>query len=70
MESRVVVVITYGKTGLLVFETAKRLSMMKKGYIWITTTWLSNVLDYTGISSKYAFFTRGSHTSAPHTRFG
>ncbi|KAE8732856.1 Glutamate receptor 3.1 [Hibiscus syriacus] len=45
MESRVIVLHTFSKTGLLVFEVAKSLGMMGKGYVWIASTWLSTVLD-------------------------
>ncbi|KAI3774207.1 hypothetical protein L1987_48752 [Smallanthus sonchifolius] len=67
MESRVVVVHTYQQTGLSVFETAKRLGMMRKGYIWIATPWLSTVLDSIGISSKNASVLQGLLTLRPHT---
>ncbi|KAM0025835.1 putative periplasmic binding protein-like I [Helianthus debilis subsp. tardiflorus] len=66
MESRVVVLNTYSKTGLMVFATAKRLGMMKKGYIWIATTWLSTVLDSTSISSSNASVLQGVITLRPH----
>ncbi|KAJ0612735.1 putative periplasmic binding protein-like I [Helianthus annuus] len=66
MESRVIVLHTYSRTGHSVFETAKRLGMMKKGYIWIATTWLSTVLDSTGISSNYASVIQGVLTLRPH----
>ncbi|KAF8013238.1 hypothetical protein BT93_I1180 [Corymbia citriodora subsp. variegata] len=45
MESRVIVLHAYTKTGLLVFNVAKRLGMMESGYVWFTTTWLSSILD-------------------------
>ncbi|KAF8377458.1 hypothetical protein HHK36_030836 [Tetracentron sinense] len=45
MESRVIVLHTYSKTGLLVFDVAHNLGMMESGFVWITTTWLSTVLD-------------------------
>ncbi|KAL7606203.1 hypothetical protein Lser_V15G17050 [Lactuca serriola] len=67
LESRVIIVNTYSKTGLLVFETAKRLGMMKKGYVWIATTWLSTVLDSTGISGNETLFLHGVLTVRPHT---
>ncbi|KAD6795655.1 hypothetical protein E3N88_06551 [Mikania micrantha] len=66
MESRVIVVHTYQQTGLSVFETAKRLGMMKKGYVWIATCWLSTVLDSIGISSKNASVMQGVLTLRPH----
>ncbi|XP_071691380.1 glutamate receptor 3.2-like isoform X2 [Rutidosis leptorrhynchoides] len=66
MESRVIVVHTYSKTGLSVFETAKTLGMMRKGYVWIATTSLSTVLDSIGISSNNASFLQGVLTLRPH----
>ncbi|GJX06066.1 glutamate receptor 3.2-like protein [Tanacetum coccineum] len=44
---RVILVHTYSVAGLSIFEIAKSLGMMKRGYIWIATTWLSAVLDST-----------------------
>ncbi|KAK1433212.1 hypothetical protein QVD17_10121 [Tagetes erecta] len=66
-EARVVVVNAYTATGLLIFETAKRLGMMKKGYVWIATPWLSVVLDSTGIPSKDVSVLQGVLTFRPHT---
>ncbi|XP_071717534.1 glutamate receptor 3.2-like [Rutidosis leptorrhynchoides] len=66
MESRVIVLHTYHITGLSIFETAESLGMMKKGYIWIVTTWLSTVLDSTGISSNNASVLQGVLTLRPH----
>ncbi|KAL1188484.1 Glutamate receptor 3.1 [Cardamine amara subsp. amara] len=45
MESRIIVVNTFPNTGKMIFEEAKRLGMMEKGYVWIATPWLSTVLD-------------------------
>ncbi|KAI4350201.1 hypothetical protein L6164_004675 [Bauhinia variegata] len=45
MEARVIVLHTFSRTGLLVFNVAKKLGMMRKGYVWIVTDWLSTVLD-------------------------
>lgn len=67
MESRVIVVHTYSKTGLTIFETAKSLDMMKRGYIWIATTWLSTVLDSSGISASNVSFLQGVLALRPHT---
>ncbi|KAJ0624280.1 putative periplasmic binding protein-like I [Helianthus annuus] len=66
MESRVVVVHTYPKEGLLVLKAAKRLGMIKKGYVWIVTTWLTNVLDTTGFSTISASDLQGVLTLRPH----
>ncbi|KAK1433213.1 hypothetical protein QVD17_10122 [Tagetes erecta] len=67
MEPRVIVVNTNSVIGLLIFETAKRLGMMKKGYVWIATPWLSLVLDSSGISSKDVLVLQGVLTLRPHT---
>nr|GEV15291.1 glutamate receptor 3.2-like [Tanacetum cinerariifolium] len=45
MESRVILVHTYFDTGLIILEIANSLNMMRKGYVWIATTWLSTVVD-------------------------
>nr|XP_043625000.1 glutamate receptor 3.2-like isoform X2 [Erigeron canadensis] len=68
MESRVIVVHTYSNTGLSIFNTAKTLGMMKKGYIWIATTWLSTVLDSTGIPPNNVSSIQGVLSLRPHTR--
>ncbi|GJW00811.1 protein kinase-like domain, concanavalin A-like lectin/glucanase domain protein [Tanacetum coccineum] len=52
MESRVILVHTYFNTGLIIFEIAKSLGMIKRGYVWIATAWLSAVLDSIGIPHK------------------
>lgn len=45
MESRVYVVHVNPDSGLTIFSVAKYLGMMNSGYVWITTDWLSSVLD-------------------------
>ncbi|XP_022936060.1 glutamate receptor 3.3-like [Cucurbita moschata] len=45
MESRVMVLHVNPKLGALVFSVAKFLQMMGNGYVWITTDWLSSLLD-------------------------
>ncbi|KAB1993898.1 hypothetical protein ES319_D13G063800v1 [Gossypium barbadense] len=68
MESRVIVLNTFSKTGLLVFEVAKSLGMMEKGYVWIASTWLSTVLDSTSpLKPETANSIRGALTLRPHT---
>ncbi|KAB2047780.1 Glutamate receptor 3.2 -like protein [Gossypium arboreum] len=68
MESRVIVLNTFSKTGLLVFEVAKSLGMMEKGYVWIASTWLSTVLDSTSpLKPETANSIRGVLTLRPHT---
>ncbi|KAK4757151.1 hypothetical protein SAY87_007278 [Trapa incisa] len=67
-ECRVIVLHTFSKTGLLVFEMAKELGMMEKGYVWIASTWLSTVLDSNSPlpPSTVATF-QGVLTLRPHT---
>ncbi|KAM1122064.1 hypothetical protein TB1_003678 [Malus domestica] len=68
MESRVIILHTFSKSGLLVFNVAKELGMMESGYVWIATTWLSTVLDSTSpLSSKTASSIQGALTLRPHT---
>ncbi|KAL7588788.1 hypothetical protein Lser_V15G39739 [Lactuca serriola] len=45
MESRVIVVHTSTKCGLNILDVAQDLSMMESGYVWITTDWLSTIID-------------------------
>lgn len=66
-ESRVIVLHTNSKIGLLVFDVAKYLGMMESGYVWIASAWLSTVLDSTTLSSKTANFIQGVLTLRPHT---
>ncbi|KAK8624710.1 hypothetical protein V6N13_089597 [Hibiscus sabdariffa] len=68
MESRVIVLHTFSTSGLLVFEVAKSLGMMGKGYVWIASTWLSTVLDSTSpLKPKTANLIQGALTLRPHT---
>ncbi|TMX04156.1 hypothetical protein EJD97_011454 [Solanum chilense] len=45
MESRVIVLHAYRKLGLMVLSVAHYLGMMGDGYVWISTDWLTTVLD-------------------------
>ncbi|XP_071735342.1 glutamate receptor 3.6-like [Rutidosis leptorrhynchoides] len=45
MESRVIVVHTYANWGLDILDVAKSLDMLENGYVWITTNWLSTIID-------------------------
>ncbi|KAH9608095.1 hypothetical protein KSS87_011034 [Heliosperma pusillum] len=45
VESRVYVVHVNPDSGLTVFSVAKTLEMMKSGFVWIATNWLSSVVD-------------------------
>ncbi|XP_010270514.1 PREDICTED: glutamate receptor 3.2-like isoform X2 [Nelumbo nucifera] len=68
MESRVIVLITYAKSGELVFDVAHYLGMMGNGYVWITTTWLSTVLDSTSpLPPAKRDSIQGVLTLRPHT---
>ncbi|OVA00643.1 Ionotropic glutamate receptor [Macleaya cordata] len=68
MESRIIILHTYAKSGLLVFDVAKNLQMMDSGYVWITTTWLSTVLDsQSPLSAVTANSIQGVLTLRPHT---
>ncbi|XP_026394731.1 glutamate receptor 3.2-like [Papaver somniferum] len=68
MESRIIVLHTYANSGLMVFDVAKNLQMMDSGYVWITTTWLSTVLDSkSSLSTAIANTVQGVLTFRPHT---
>ncbi|GAV88764.1 Lig_chan domain-containing protein/SBP_bac_3 domain-containing protein/ANF_receptor domain-containing protein [Cephalotus follicularis] len=68
MESRVIVLHTFPHSGLMVFNVAKSLGMMKSGYVWIATTWMSSVLDsYSPLPLKIAHSIQGVLTLRPHT---
>ncbi|CAH2076683.1 unnamed protein product [Thlaspi arvense] len=68
MESRVIIVNTFPKTGRMIFEEARKLGMMEKGYVWIATTWLSSLLDsYKTLVPKNIEFIRGVLTLRIHT---
>ncbi|ESW14568.1 hypothetical protein PHAVU_008G292200 [Phaseolus vulgaris] len=69
MESRIIVLHTFAKTGLLVFDMAQKLGMMTKGYVWISTTWLSTVLDSASapLPSNISTSVLGVLTLRPHT---
>ncbi|KAF5188249.1 Glutamate receptor [Thalictrum thalictroides] len=64
MESRVMIVHTYPKSGLMIFDVAKRLGMMQTGYVWMATTWLSTVLDS---KPEVPSSLQGVLTLRPHT---
>ncbi|KAL8027330.1 hypothetical protein ABFS82_14G085700 [Erythranthe guttata] len=65
MESRVIVVHAFAVIGLQVFDLARKLRMMDKGYVWIATSWLSTVIDSTPVSAYKS--TQGVLTLRPHT---
>jgi len=68
MESRVIIVNTFPKTGKKIFEEAQKLGMMEKGYVWIATTWLTSLLDSVNpLPAKTAESLRGVLTLRIHT---
>ncbi|TYI49126.1 hypothetical protein E1A91_D12G014200v1 [Gossypium mustelinum] len=68
MESRIIVLHSFSRTGLLVFEVAKGLGMMGKGYVWIASTSLSTVLDsFYPLKPEIANSIQGALTLRPHT---
>lgn len=67
MESRVIVVNTYPKAGLLVFELAQKLGMMDRGYVWIATTWLSSLIDSDWLTPESVNSMQGVLTLRHHT---
>ncbi|KAL1215656.1 Glutamate receptor 3.2 [Cardamine amara subsp. amara] len=68
MESRVIIVNTFPKTGGMIFEEAQKLGMMEKGYVWIATTWLTSLLDsFNPLPPKNAESLRGVLTLRIHT---
>lgn len=67
-ESRVIILHTFSATGLLVFDVAKELGMMERGYVWIASTWLSTVLDSKSpLPPRTAKSIQGALTLRPHT---
>ncbi|XP_071691873.1 glutamate receptor 3.5-like [Rutidosis leptorrhynchoides] len=74
METRVFVVHVNPDTGLEIFNVAKKLGMMNSGYVWITTDWLSAVLDSTELYDPdtmdviQGVLTLRQHTSSSDTK--
>lgn len=67
MESRIIVVHTYLNTGLVVLSVAQHLGMMGNGYVWITTDWLSTVLESVPHSMEARSSMQGVITLRQHT---
>ncbi|CAN1156530.1 Glutamate receptor 3.2 [Linum perenne] len=67
MESCVIIVYTYATSGLLIFDVARSLGMVREGYVWIATTWLSNVLDSGTLDAHDASLFQGVLTLGAHT---
>ncbi|XP_061367343.1 glutamate receptor 3.2-like isoform X1 [Gastrolobium bilobum] len=70
VEARIIVLHTFTKTGVLVFDVAQKLGMISKGYVWIATAWLSTILDSSSNSllplNSYNTI-QGVLTLRPHT---
>ncbi|GFP95067.1 glutamate receptor 3.2 [Phtheirospermum japonicum] len=66
VESRVIVVHAYAVIGLEVFDLARELRMMGRGYVWIATAWLSTVMESTPIAFGKIDL-RGVIMLRPHT---
>lgn len=67
-ESRVLVLHTYDDYGLKVLEVARSLQMFESGYVWIATSWLSDVIDTDSpFSSNAQSDVQGLLTLRPHT---
>ena len=69
MESRVFVVHINPDSGLTLFSVAQRLGMVNAGYVWITTDWLSSVLDSSQpVDSKIMELIQGIITFRRHVQ--
>ncbi|KAL7590547.1 hypothetical protein Lser_V15G39747 [Lactuca serriola] len=55
MESKVLVVHTSTNWGLDILDVAKDLGMMESGYVWITTDWLSTIMDISSPHPERSF---------------
>ncbi|KAB1201735.1 Glutamate receptor 3.6 [Morella rubra] len=68
MDSRVIILHLYADWGLEVLDVARNLGMMGSGYVWISTNWLSTVLDTKpSLSSKAMDSIQGVLTLRMHT---
>ncbi|KAL3651509.1 hypothetical protein CASFOL_004511 [Castilleja foliolosa] len=65
VESRIIVVHAYAIIGLKVFNLARELRMMGRGYVWIATAWLSTVMESTPVAFGKEDL-RGVLTLRPH----
>ncbi|CAO2830717.1 unnamed protein product [Amaranthus hypochondriacus] len=67
-ESRILVLHTYNNYGLEVLQVAQSLHMLDKGYVWIATNWLSDVIDTNSPLSQGALLNvQGLLTLRVHT---
>ncbi|CAL9042665.1 unnamed protein product [Musa banksii] len=68
MESRVIVVHSNQEYGPMILSIAHYLEMMTNGYVWITTDWLSSLLDSRGpLASSTMETMQGVLTLRQHT---
>ncbi|XP_023767390.1 glutamate receptor 3.6 [Lactuca sativa] len=69
MESRILVVHTYPQYGLDILEVARNLDMLGSGYVWITTNWLSTIIDISSpLPSKTIDVMQGFITLRTYTK--
>ncbi|GAB4848373.1 hypothetical protein Ancab_003068 [Ancistrocladus abbreviatus] len=67
-ESRVLVLHTYNTYGLEILDVANSLGMMESGYVWITTNWLTDIIDTnSSLSSDALDDVQGLITLRMHT---
>ncbi|XP_042429058.1 glutamate receptor 3.1-like isoform X1 [Zingiber officinale] len=68
MESRIIVLHSNQDYGPMILSVAYYLEMMSNGYVWISTDWLSSLLDSKGPLSSYTMSTmQGIITLRQHT---
>lgn len=68
MESRIIVLHTYSSRGPQVLKVAQSLGMMGNGYVWITTNWLSTILESSSpLSSEDMQMYEGVLSLTPYT---
>lgn len=65
--SRVIVVHTHPNSGLTILSIAHSLGMMGNGFVWITTDWLSSVLDSSSLMNETLHSMQGVLTLRQHT---
>ncbi|XP_059440222.1 glutamate receptor 3.6-like isoform X2 [Corylus avellana] len=67
-ESRIIILHIYATWGLEVVDVAQKMGMMKSGYVWIATDWLSTILDTeTSLSPAATDSIQGVLTLRMHT---
>ncbi|XP_074307057.1 glutamate receptor 3.6-like [Silene latifolia] len=67
-ESRILVLHTYGTLGMEVLNVANSLQLLDSGYVWIATSWLTDVIDtYSPLSSSATSDIQGLLTLRMHT---